>query len=125
MKTHTLITFPHEANSDFMEITFSISSFISNRCYVFAVSGEANFIMTSTNLTVGGFTQPGVARSLIDIPSNSEKGLSHRFIWLFPNPLFRKFDTLGVVNQNFIEKLRKLQQTTVSPMDFFKFEVRP
>lgn len=64
--------------------------------------------MSSTSLTVGGFTQPGVARSLIDIPSNSEKGLSHRFLWLFPNPLYEKFETLGVVDSAFIMKLSKL-----------------
>ena len=69
------------------------------------VSGEANFIMKSTNLTVGGFTQPSVAKSLIETPTNTEKGFTHRFIWLFPNPLFKKFDTLGEVNQDFIEKL--------------------
>ena len=34
---------------------------------MFTVSGEANFAMSSTRLTVGGFTQPGVARNLIDI----------------------------------------------------------
>ena len=53
------------------------------------VSGEANFIMKSTNLTVGGFIQPSVGKSLID-PTNTEKGFTHRFIWLFPNPLFKK-----------------------------------
>ena len=64
-------------------------------------------MMTSTSLTVGGFTQPGVARALIDIPSNSEKGLSHRFLWLFPNPLYEKFDTLGEVDNDFILKMSK------------------
>ena len=73
----------------------------------FTVSGDANFSMSSTNLTVGGFTQSGVARSLIDIPSNSEKGLSHRFLWLFPNPLYEKFAILGEVDDNFVQKLGK------------------
>lgn len=76
--------------------------------YHVLVSGEANFVMKSTNLTIGGFTQPSVARSLIDIPSNSEKGLSHRFIWLFPLPVFKNFDTLTEVNQDFIDKISKL-----------------
>ncbi len=40
------------------------------------VSGEAKFIMSSTRLTIGGFTHTSVARSFIDMPSNSEKGLS-------------------------------------------------
>ena len=38
--------------------------------------------MTPTRLTVGGFTQTGVARALIEMPANAEKGLSHRFLWL-------------------------------------------
>ena len=42
-----------------------------------AVTGETNFAMPYTRLTVGGFTQPGLARSLIELPSNAEKGLSH------------------------------------------------
>ena len=65
------------------------------------VTGEANFTMPRTHLTVGGFTQPGVARALIELPSNAEKGLSHRFIWLFPKPLFGKFSTLGEVDKEF------------------------
>ena len=55
-------------------------------------------MMNSTNLTVGGFTQPAIARDLIEIPSNSEKGLSHRFIWLFPNALHQEFSELGKTN---------------------------
>ena len=55
-------------------------------------------MMNSTNLTVGGFTQPAIARNLIEIPSNSEKGLSHRFIWLFPNALHQEFSELGKAN---------------------------
>ena len=47
-----------------------------NLFYIYIVSGEANFV---TNLTIGGFTQPEVARSLIELPTNSEKGLSSRF----------------------------------------------
>lgn len=64
-------------------------------------------MMSSTSLTVGGLTQPGVARSLIEIPSNSEKGLSHRFLWVFPNPLYRKFSTLGEVDNDFTQKMSK------------------
>lgn len=37
------------------------------------VSGEANFTMSHTALTVGGFIQPAVARGLIEHPSNIEK----------------------------------------------------
>ncbi len=71
------------------------------------VSGEANFMMSATRLTVGGFTQPGVARGLIEMPSNSEKGLSHRFIWIFPNPLYEKFAKLGEVPRDFVLKMSK------------------
>ena len=69
-----------------------------------SVTGEANFIMSSTRLTVGGFTQPGVARNLIDLPSNAEKGLSHRFLWVFPKPLYGNFDTLEKVDTAFQQK---------------------
>ena len=68
------------------------------------VSGDANFSMLSTNLTVGGFTQPGVARSLIDIPANTEKGLSQRFLWLFPAPLYKHIEALGEADRDFLEK---------------------
>jgi len=64
--------------------------------------------MTSTMLTVGGFTQPTVARSMIEQPSNSEKGLSSRFLWFFPNVLYGTFDDLGEVDQDFIDKISML-----------------
>lgn len=75
---------------------------------LFIVSGEANFIMSSTRLTIGGFTQAGTARNLIDMPANSEKGLSHRFLWLFPKPLFGKFSSLEKIDEEFIADLSKL-----------------
>ena len=71
------------------------------------MSGEANFVMSSTNLTIGGFTQPGVARSLIELPANSEKGLSSHFLWFFPNPLYGKFANLGKVDETFVTKISK------------------
>ena len=61
----------------------------------------------STQLTVGGFTQLGVARGLIEMPANSEKGFSHRFLWFFPNPLFEKFSNLGEVDREFVQKMNK------------------
>ena len=64
-------------------------------------------MMTSTQLTVGGFTQPAVARALIEMPANAEKGLSHRFLWLFPNPLFEKFSKLREVDREFVGKISK------------------
>lgn len=56
-------------------------------------------------LTIGGFTQPSVARALIEQPSNSEKGLSNRFLWLFPNVIYGNFDDLGQVDPDFINKI--------------------
>ena len=61
--------------------------------------------MTSTRLTIGGFTQPGVARNLIEMPSNSEKGLFHRFLWVFPKPMYGKFATLENVDKLFSSKI--------------------
>ena len=61
--------------------------------------------MTATSLTVGGFTQSGVSRALIEQPSNAEKGFSHRFVWLFPKPKFAPFTTLDVVDETFSLKL--------------------
>ena len=78
---------------------------ISTRVISLLQSGEANFIMGSTRLTIGGCSQPGIARNVIDLPSNAEKGLSHRFLWVFPKPLYCKFDTLERVNQEFSSKL--------------------
>lgn len=66
--------------------------------------------MSSTRLTIGGFTQAGVARNLIEMPSNSEKGLSHRFLWMFPKPLFGTFAALEEVNKGFTDEICKLLQ---------------
>lgn len=71
------------------------------------MSGEANFVMSSTRLTIGGFTQAGVARNLIDMPSNSEKGFSHRFLWLFPKPIFGKCAALEEVDETFTSTICK------------------
>ncbi len=63
--------------------------------------------MERTCLTVGGFTQPAVARSIIDLPGNAEKGLSQRFLWLFPKPVYAAFNTLEPANQLFSDELGK------------------
>lgn len=76
--------------------------------FTIIVSGEANFVMEQTSLTVGGFTQPAVARSLIELPSNSEKGFATRFLWIFPEPRYAKFSSLEPVNKEFTEELGKL-----------------
>ena len=75
--------------------------------YLPLVTGEPNFIMVSTRLTVGGFTQPGSARNLVDMPSNAEKGLSHRFLSIFPKPLYGEFHSLEKVDIEFQRKLGK------------------
>lgn len=40
-----------------------------------------------TGLTVGGFAQPVVARTLIELQANIEKGLCQRFLWVVPKPV--------------------------------------
>lgn len=72
---------------------------------VLLVTGEANFSMPSTSLTVGGFNQPSVARSLIELPGNAEKGLSQRFLWFFPKPVYGEFDSLEPTDKAFTEKI--------------------
>lgn len=71
------------------------------RMYALKMTGDANFIMDNTSLTIGGFTQPAVARSLIELTSNIEKGLSTRFLWIFPEPCYAKCASLEPVNQQF------------------------
>jgi len=69
------------------------------------VTGEANFSMNHTSLTVGGFNQPSVARNLIELPGNAEKGLSQRFLWLSPKPVYNDFASLGRVDEEFTKKI--------------------
>ena len=61
--------------------------------------------MKCTGLTVGGFNQPSVARSLIELPGNAEKGLSQRFLWFFPQPVYAEFDSLEPTDKVFREKI--------------------
>ena len=61
--------------------------------------------MECTGLTVGGFTQPTVARTLIEQPSSAEKGLCQRFLWIFPKPVFARFNSLEPVNSTFTEAI--------------------
>ena len=60
--------------------------------------------MTSTMLTVGRFTQPAVARSMIEQPSNSERGF---LVASCANVLYGTFDDLGQVDEEFIRKISK------------------
>ena len=78
----------------------------------YIVTGEANFNMSLTRLTIGGFTQAGTARSLIQMPVNSEKRLSHRFLWLFPKPPYGKFSSLEKIDEVFTTALSKCTSLT-------------
>ena len=64
--------------------------------------------MENTSLTIGGFTQPAVARPIIELPSNVEKGLSSQFLWFFPKPCYCKFETLEPVDDDFTRALSKM-----------------
>ena len=77
----------------------------NGHCFSSTVTGDANFSMKSTSLTVGGFNQPSVARSLIELPGNAEKGLSQRFLWLFPRPVYANFDSLEPTDKLFTDKI--------------------
>ena len=50
---------------------------------------------------MGGFTQPSVARGLIENVSNIEKGLCQRFMWVVPSPTPIPFDKLQPVDGDF------------------------
>jgi len=72
------------------------------------VTGHANFQMERTALTVGGFTQPGVARNIIEQHTGAERGFSQRFLWIFPRPTFAKFASLQQVSDEVTESIVKL-----------------
>ena len=61
--------------------------------------------MDSTCLTVGGFSQPSVARALIEQSGSAEIGLFQRILWLFPQPTYSRFKTLEAVDGDFTELL--------------------
>lgn len=61
--------------------------------------------MDFTSLTVGGFTQPTTATNIMVVPGNAEKGLSQRFLWLCPKPVYQEYDSLVRVDQTFYKKV--------------------
>jgi len=61
--------------------------------------------MPATRLTVGGFNQPAIARALIEVQRNAEKGLSQRFLWLFPKPVCATLAGLEPVDESFYKQL--------------------
>ena len=52
--------------------------------------------------------QPSVARSLIELQSNVEKGLCQRFLWLSPKATFVKFDQLQEIDESFSSTIGEL-----------------
>lgn len=85
-----------------LNVVFHVVTFIQ---IVILVSGDSNFSMEETNLVVGGFSQPSVARALIEFPGNTEKGFSQRFLWIFPEPSYAHFESLESVNKSFTGQL--------------------
>ena len=69
------------------------------------VSEGANFVMDVTALTIGGFTQPSVARNLIELQASVEKGLFQHFLWIFPQPSYGHFRTLEKPDEAFSHSL--------------------
>lgn len=63
--------------------------------------------MDRTSLIVGGFTQPIVARGMIEQPGSIEKGLAQRFLWMFPQPVFAEFASLEPIDEEFTDSLGK------------------
>ena len=61
--------------------------------------------METTCFTVGGFSQPSVARSLIEQSGSAEIGLTQRFLWMFPRPAYSRFCTLEAVDTQFTENI--------------------
>ena len=66
--------------------------------------------MERTALTVGGFTQPSVAKSFIEVPQGIEKGLVQKFLWIFPKPTYAKFASLEPASNDFCDYLGELKQ---------------
>ena len=64
--------------------------------------------MKHTGLTVGGFAQPIVARTVMELPANAEKGFSQRFLWCIPKPKIVKFGDLQKVDRDFSASIGKL-----------------
>ena len=75
--------------------------------FLLIVSGDANFLMKHTALSVGGFVQPSVAKNLIEVPQNIEKGLCQRFLWICLKPLMVRFEELQSVNADFSASIGK------------------
>ena len=86
---------------------YKININITCTVYAHLVTGEANFSMDSTNLIIGGFSQPSVARALIEQCGSAEIGLAQRILWLFPQPAYSRFNTLKPVDEKFTNNISK------------------
>ena len=70
------------------------------------MSGDTNsYTLKHTALSVGGFIQPSVAKNLIEVPQNIEKGLCQRFLWICPKPLMVRFEELQSVDADFLASI--------------------
>lgn len=61
--------------------------------------------MPFTGLTLGGFLQPSVARSLIEVQANVDKGLCQRFLWLVPERIIADVDQLQKPDPDFVKSI--------------------
>lgn len=87
---------------------------------MYIVSGDANFHMNKTGLTIGGFTQPTVAKSVIENPQAVEKGLMQRFLWIIPKPSYSAFTSLEPANSSFCKYLGKERYSCFHYMYVYK-----
>lgn len=69
------------------------------------------------SLTVGSLNQPSITRNLMELPENAEKGLSQRFLWLIPKPVYGEFDSLELTDKNSTRKKNRYN-CTLSPCIF-------
>ena len=51
------------------------------------------------------------------MPSNSEKGLYHHFMWMFPKSIFGKFSALGEVDKTFTEGICIIEMSMQSQFE--------
>lgn len=61
--------------------------------------------MPFTGLTLGGFLQPSVARSLMEVQANVDKGLCQRFLWLVPERIIADVDQLQKPDPDFVKSI--------------------
>lgn len=92
----------YTANAEAMDLGTEKAGFNKNILFVFlSVSRECNFDMPLTSFTIGGFTQPLTAANINCQSGSAEKGLSSRFLWISPSPVFKAMDDLEAVDETF------------------------